>query len=361
MSHVPARLPSAVNAFVQWLPGIALCSAIAIASTSLGEWHWLQERGISTLVIALVIGMIIGNIAYPRIERVCMPGVTFSKQKLLRAGIIFFGIHLTLHDIARAGVSVILTDMLVFISTFGLALFIGKVALKLDTNTIILTGAGSSICGAAAVIATDPVVGSRPEQVTVAVSTVVVFGTIATFLYPALYQLNLHWQLLPTSAGAFGIYAGSTIHEVAQVVAATRSFGPEAANAAVVAKMLRVMMLPVFLLALSFYVVRRRKALMPPGHSGQPAAARITVPWFAFGFIGIVALNSVVVLPPEITQHVARADALLLTIAMAALGLTTHASAFRLAGKKPIILAAVLFAWLIVGGAWINCLLVVAA
>ncbi len=370
VSHVPARLPSAVNAFVQWqalryavqcLPGIALSGTIAIASTWLGEWHWLREHGVSTLVIALSIGMVIGNTAYSRIERVCTPGVAFSKQRLLRIGIIFFGIHLTLHDIGRAGLSVILTDVLVLVSTFGLALFIGKVILKLDTNTVVLIGAGSSICGAAAVIATGPVVGSRPEQVTVAVSTVVVFGTIATFLYPALYQLNQHWQLLPTSAGAFGTYAGSTIHEVAQVVAVARSFGLEALNAAVVAKMLRVMLLPPFLLVLSFHAVRRYQALTPRGHSNQRAAARVMIPWFAFGFIGIVALNSVVVLPPEIVQNVARADSLLLTTAMAALGLTTHASAFRLAGTKPILLAAILFAWLIAGGAWINCYLVAAA
>ncbi|WP_242489845.1 YeiH family protein [Noviherbaspirillum cavernae] len=335
----------------RYLPGIGLSVAIAVAATWLGELHWLREYGISALVIAMSIGMLAGNLVYARIESACAPGVAFSRQVLLRTGIIFFGIHLTLNDIARVGLPVMLADVLILVSTFGLALLVGTKLLKMDANTIFLIGAGSSICGAAAIIATDPVVRGRPEQVSVAVATVVVFGTIATFLYPALYQLNLHWQWLPASPGAFGIYVGSTIHEVAQVVAAGRSLGPEAANAAVVAKMLRVMLLPVFLLVLSFHIVRRRNALLPGHASGR---ARVTVPWFAFGFIVVVALNSVMAMPVAITQAVAHIDALLLTTAMAALGLTTHGSAFRLAGKKPIVLAAVLFAWLVVGGAWIN-------
>ncbi|WP_019141865.1 YeiH family protein [Noviherbaspirillum massiliense] len=357
MNQFPAPLQAATDPLtpesrlrraLPLLPGVVLSALIALASMWLGEAPWLKQHGLSALVIAMSIGMIAGNTLYARLAPACAPGVAFSKQRLLRLGIIFFGIHLTLHDIGRLGLPVILTDALILTSTFALALLIGKTVLKMDTNTVCLIGAGSSICGAAAVIATDPVLGSRSEQVTVAVSTVVVFGTIATFLYPLLYQLNLDWQVLPSSHTAFGMYAGSTIHEVAQVVATARSFGPEAANTAVVAKMLRVMMLPLFLLALSFYIVRRRQT------SAAGTKARVTIPWFAFGFVGVVILNSLLPVPQILAQNIARIDALVLTMAMAALGLTTHASAFRLAGKKPILLAAILFAWLIAGGAWIN-------
>jgi uncharacterized integral membrane protein (TIGR00698 family) len=100
-------------------------------------------------------------------------------------------------------------------------------------------------------MATGPVVRAKPEQVTVAVSTVVVFGTLAIFLYPALYSLNLLWILLPPGRSAFGIYAGSTIHEVAQVFAAGRSVSMETANTAVITKLVRVMMLAPFLIGLS--------------------------------------------------------------------------------------------------------------
>lgn len=109
----------------------------------------------------------------------------------------------------------------------------------LDKHTSWLIGAGSSICGAAAVLATEPVVKAEASKVTVAVATVVIFGTVAIFLYPAIYPLMSQWF----SPETFGIYIGSTVHEVAQVVAAGHAISPDAENAAVISKMLRVMML----------------------------------------------------------------------------------------------------------------------
>ena len=125
-----------------------------------------------------------------------------------------------------------------------------------------LIGAGSSICGAAAVMAAEPVVRGRADQVTVAVSTVVVFGTIAIFLYPVLYHLNVFGI---SSPAAYGLFAGSTIHEVAQVVAAGRAIGEQAAATAVITKMVRVMLLAPFLLGLSVYLSRESQ---PSGSRG---------------------------------------------------------------------------------------------
>ena len=91
----------------------------------------------------------------------------------------------------------------------------------LDKHTSWLIGAGSSICGAAAVLATEPVVKAEASKVTVAVATVVIFGTIAIFLYPAMYPLLAHWFTLETYGSI-----GSTMHEVAQVVAAGHAVSP---------------------------------------------------------------------------------------------------------------------------------------
>jgi uncharacterized integral membrane protein (TIGR00698 family) len=220
---------------------------------------------------------------------------------------------------------------------------------KLDRNTALLIGAGSSICGAAAVMAAAPVVRGRAEQVTVAVSTVVVFGTLAIVLYPVLYRVNLQWHLLDASPPSFGLYAGSTIHEVAQVVAAARAISPQAADTAVITKMVRVMMLAPVLLFLSACLKRERQA-----SAGWQSAGRVTIPWFAFAFIGVVALNSAALLPHAVTEQATEAGTTLLAMAMAALGLTTHVSAIRRAGVKPLLLAALLFAWLVIGGAAIN-------
>jgi len=336
------------------LPGLALSAALASLAVWLSTTGWLQSHGISALTAAIVLGMVVGNTCYPRIANSSDSGVNFSKQTLLRAGVILYGLRLTLHDIGQVGVAGVLIDALVLTSTFGLALLLGTRLFGLERSTSMLIGAGSAICGAAAVMATEPVVRSRPEQVTVAVSTVVVFGTLAIFLYPALYSLSGHWLLLPPGPNAFGIYAGSTIHEVAQVVAAGRSVSLQTANTAVITKLVRVMMLAPFLIALSAWLKRS----VPRTQAGATRAGQCKppIPWFAFGFIGVVLFNSLSLLPQRVVAALTDLDTLLLAMAMAALGLCTHARALRQAGMKPLLLGSLLFAWLIIGGGSINAL-----
>lgn len=346
------------------LPGLALSAALAGAAMALGGFGWLQNHGISALTLAIVLGLLVGNSIYPRIAAASCDGVRFSKQILLRAGVILYGLRLTLTDIGHVGVVGVLIDALVILSTFSLACLIGTRLFGLDRKTAMLIGAGSAICGAAAVMATEPVVRGRADQVTVAISTVVLFGTVAIFLYPLLYSLNVHWLLLPSGANAFGIYAGSTIHEVAQVVAAGRSVGAETANTAVITKLVRVMMLAPFLIGLSAWLARDAAKVQPDpsnecaaaGDAAAPgtARARLPIPWFAFGFVLIVMFNSLSLLPQRVVAIAINVDTLLLAMAMAALGLTTHLSAIRQAGLKPMLLGCILFAWLIIGGGTIN-------
>jgi uncharacterized integral membrane protein (TIGR00698 family) len=331
------------------LPGLLLSGIIAWGAIALGKLEWMQSHGMSALTLAIMLGIVLGNSVYGRLAPTCGAGVAFSKQTLLRLGIILYGFRLTFQDIGQVGLAGIAIDALVLTSTFGLAMFLGTKVFKLERNSAILIGAGSSICGAAAVMATEPVVKGRSEDVTVAVSTVVVFGTIAIFLYPVLYQLNLGWQVLGATPTAFGVYIGSTVHEVAQVVAAGKSIGQEAANAAVIAKMVRVMMLAPFLVILSA-VLARGKAKA----GGNDKVAKLAIPWFAFIFIGAVAFNSLGLLPAGTVAAITEFDTALLAMAMAALGLTTHMSAIRRAGIKPLLLAGLLFCWLIAGGAAIN-------
>jgi len=334
------------------LAGLLLSAAIAAAAIAAARIEWLQAHGFSALTLAIVIGMLVGNLGYQRIAPACAAGVNFSKQNLLRLGIILYGFRLTFQDIGHVGISGVLIDALVLCSTFGMALLLGTRLFKLDRNTAMLIGAGSSICGAAAVMATEPVLRAQPAQVTVAVATVVVFGSLAIILYPLLYQLNLHWQFLASSPLAYGIYTGSTVHEVAQVVAAARAISPDAANTAVITKMVRVMMLAPFLMLLSAYVAKKSPGTGKAG-SAKPAG-RLAIPWFAFGFVAVVACNSLATLPSTLVAHVNDADNLLLAMAMAALGISTHFSSIRTAGIKPLLFAACLFGWLIAGGAVIN-------
>jgi uncharacterized integral membrane protein (TIGR00698 family) len=176
------------------LPGLLVSAALAVLAMRLAAIDWLQSHGISALTAAIVLGIAVGNTLYPRIAATTGAGVTFSKQTLLRAGVILYGLRLTLHDVGQVGIAGVLIDALVLTSTFAIALVLGTRVFRLDRGTSILIGAGSAICGAAAVMATatEPVIRAKADQVTVAISTVVVFGTAAMFLYPAIYAINSH-------------------------------------------------------------------------------------------------------------------------------------------------------------------------
>ena len=343
------------------LPGLALSAALAAAAVALGRIGWLQDHGLSALTLAIVLGMLVGNTVYPRFAAASGPGVNFSKQTLLRLGVVLYGLRLTVQDVGQVGLAGVVIDALVLGSTFALACWVGTRWLGMDRKTVMLIGAGSSICGAAAVMAAEPVVKGRAEQVTVAVATVVIFGTLAIFLYPVLFALNEQFNVIGGGARGFGVYIGSTLHEVAQVVAAARSIGTEAADTAVIAKMVRVMMLAPFLIMLSAWLARdeaRSSAKSGNGPaqltSGQPQKTPLAIPGFAIGFVAVVLFNSLHWLPAKVLPVITDIDTALLAMAMAALGLSTHLSAIRKAGFKPILLALILFVWLVVGGALIN-------
>ncbi len=337
------------GARLRLLPGLALSVALALSAIALGKLPWPQAHGMSALTVAIALGMVLGNTVFARLAPFFGAGAIFSKHTVLRLGVILYGVRLTFQDIGQVGMAGVAIDALVLTSTFGLAVVLGTRLFKLDRDMAILIGVGSAICGAAAVMAAQPVVRAKTEQLTVALSTVVIFGTVATFLYPLLYGLSLRWHMLATSPTHFGIYIGSTIHEVAQVVAAARSINENAANAAVIAKMVRVMMLAPFLVLLSAYLRRPDATGATPGLTPQQA-----MPWFAFAFIGVVGLNSFAIFPPGMVADAIELDTLLLATAMASLGLTTQISSLRRAGLKPMLLATLLFVWLIMGGAAIN-------
>jgi uncharacterized integral membrane protein (TIGR00698 family) len=350
--RLPARPGNLRNRSLELVPGICLTAAIAVLATELCKGAWLQAHGISALTLAIIGGMVVGNTVYPRVATVSAAGVLFSKQILLRAGIILFGLRLTFQDIGQVGAAGVLIDALVLSSTFALSWWAGTRFFGLNRRTAMLIGAGSSICGAAAVMATEPVVRANADEVCIAVATVVAFGTLAIFLYPALYHLNeqMHWVSI--SPFAYGIFTGSTVHEVAQVVAAGKAVAESTANTAVITKLVRVMMLAPFLVLLSAYLSRHSQE----GSEAPVASASWAhvIPWFALGFVAVAGLNSLAILPRAVIGAAINIDTLILATAMAALGVSTQFSAIRKAGLKPLGLAALLFGWLIVGGFAIN-------
>lgn len=323
------------------LPGLLAAGSLAGLAVLASQLPLFHQLGISALTLAILAGMLAANLG-PALPAGWQGGLTLAKGPLLRLGIVLFGLQLTLADIGNLGWRVMLLDISVLISTFALAQWLGK-RLGLDRQSRILIGAGSAICGAAAILATQPVIRADQERASVAVAGVVLFGTVAMLAYPLLYALLAGHGL---SQHAYGIMAGSTLHEVAQVLAAGKAVGEQAANSAVITKMMRVMLLAPFLLLLAAWWQRRQPQ--------TENTAAVGFPWFALGFLAAVAVNSSGVLPESLLAGLRQLDSLLLALAMAALGLGTRFASLRAAGWRPVLLAAALLAWLMLGGAALN-------
>ncbi|MGC6408291.1 YeiH family putative sulfate export transporter [Bisgaard Taxon 45] len=321
--------------------GLAFIAVLTFLVNVLAKTPFALNANISALTIAILLGILFGNTFYPQFSQYTAQGVMFAKGTLLRLGIILYGFRLTLQEISDVGFNAIATDAIMLVSTFLLTLWLGIRYLKMDKQIVYLTAGGCSICGAAAIMSMQPVTKAASHQVSIAVAVIVIFGTLSMFLYPMMYPYLATWL----SEHQFGIYIGSSVHEVAQVYAAGGNISPAVADTAVISKMIRVMMLAPFLLLVSWLLAKQ---------SDNPQTRKITIPWFAFLFIFIAVINSFSLIPAHIVHWIVEIDGLLLIAAMTALGLTTHISAIKQAGIKPLILGALVLCWLVIGGFFVN-------
>ena len=323
--------------------GLVAMTLLAAACLYASDLLWFKSHGISALILAIVVGMVLGNVVASSWQQRLEPGVGFAKHYALRLGIVLYGFNITFQDVLSIGWAGVLTDVVVILTVFFTGLLVGTRVFKMETNEAALIGAGSAVCGAAAVLATAPVIKAKSEHIAVAVATVVVFGTISIFLHPVLLKQMIAWGWIDGQPLLQGLFIGSSVHEVAQVVAIGKAIDPQTAQMAVIVKMVRVMMLAPFLMMVMW--VFSRHASANTHATGEKTA--ITIPWFAFGFIAVARLNSLHLLPVALVQAIQAFDVLLLCVAMVALGFTTRISVIKKAGVKPILLASVLFVLLL--------------
>jgi len=324
---------------LQYLGGIIFTSILALISMFLSGLPIIKNTvNFSPLIIAILIGVAIGNIF--KMPDILKPGITFSLKRILRLAIILLGFRLTFQNVIDVGLEGLIVDSFMLISTFILGVWVSKRFFGLDDKMSYLIASGSSICGASAVLATAPIVKSELHHAAMAVATVTIFGTISMFLYPVVYKAGL---LLDFDDIRYGIFTGATVHEVAQVVAASFAISEMAGNTATIVKLTRVMMLAPLLLVLSFYFAMK--------HSTHGVNLReIPIPWFVFGFIAVVGLNSLNIIPKDVVNILNTIDTFLLTVAMVAMGLETNINKMKGVGMKPIFAAFIVFLYLFIGG-----------
>ena len=328
------------------LHGILLIVLFSFSAFYIAEFQFIKNLSLSPLIVGIILGMLYANSLRNRLPETWVPGIKFCSKQVLRAGIVLYGFRLTFQSVIAIGASAILIDVIIVTCTILLGILVGKL-LKMDNDLALLTATGSAICGAAAVLGAEPVVKSEPHKTAVAVSTVVIFGTLSMFIYPILYRAGV-FDLTPEQ---MGLYTGSTLHEVAHVVGAGNAMGKEISDSAIIVKMIRVMLLAPVLLMMSFALARRAvKAVKGDKNTTVTQRGKITIPWFAFGFLAVIGFNSFDWLPVPVVDGINSLDTFMLTMAMTALGAETNFEKFKQAGAKPFLLAAILYIWLLGGG-----------
>lgn len=318
--------PASSRGLADLWPGLVLTAVIAAAAFALRAI--VGWTALSPLILSIIFGMVIGNAVV--LPAATAPGLGFSLKRLLRFGIVLLGFQVTAGQIFSLGATTLVAVVATLVLTFVAIRIVGR-ALRIDAALVDLIAAGTSICGASAVIATNTVVKARQEHVAYAIACVTVFGTLSMFLYP-LVGTALH--MAPQS---YGIWTGASIHEVAQVVAAAFQGGDEAGRYGTIAKLARVLMLAPVVIGLAWSMAR-----------ATPADSRtaIPMPWFVFGFIAAMVVNSLIAIPQSLLSDTATTTNFLLSMALAAMGLQTRIGSLRQEGWKPLALGA--FGWLFI-------------
>jgi uncharacterized integral membrane protein (TIGR00698 family) len=311
-------------------PGLMLTGLIAALSFELRTLPGVAT--FSPMILAIIIGMAFHNIVgTPHRAKL---GIAFSLRKILRLAIILLGLQLTASQVAEvggAGIGIIAASLL---ATFVFTKWFGRI-IGVERKLVELIAAGTSICGASAVIATNTVTEAPDEDVAYAVACVTVFGSLSMFLYPALPVL------LHLDPHAYGLWAGASIHEIAQVVAATFQDGREAGDFGTIAKLSRVMLLAPMVILLGLYSAGRRTA-----HAQGHPRKKPPMPWFVLGFVALVGVNSIVAIPAASKGWIVQLTTFLLSVALAAMGLETDIRKLKAKGLKPLLLGAA--SWLFI-------------
>jgi uncharacterized integral membrane protein (TIGR00698 family) len=311
------------------LPGVFLTSGVAASAYALRQLPGMAT--FSPMILAILIGIAVHNlVGTPAIAR---PGVTFSLRRLLRFAIILLGMQLTIAQVIEVGGRGIGIIAATLLATFTFTVWIGRL-LGVDRKLAQLIAAGTSICGASAVIATNTVTNAPDEDVAYAVACVTVFGSVAMFAYPLLPGL------LHLDPHAFGLWTGASIHEIAQVVAAAFQDGQKAGEFGTIAKLSRVMLLAPVVITLGLLAARSTGKDAP---AADASSSRPPMPWFVLGFVALVGINSLIQIPAEAKVWVATATTFLLSVALAAMGLETDIRKLTAKGLRPALLGALAF------------------
>ena len=323
------------------LPGIILAFVLYTLSQGINNIIGIELLGynkspISTAMIAILFGMLFGNIF--QIREIFLKGLDFTQKNILKLGIICLGIQLKPFEFLEFGFMAIPLIIICIISVLIVIKILIK-KLKIPTRMAYLISVGSTVCGTTAIMAMAPVISAKKNEVSYAIANITLFGIISMLVYPYFANFYFNGESL-----LVGLFLGTSIHETAQVAAAGLIYeqqfnSPETLNFATVTKLIRntflIIMIPLF----AFLYNR-----------GQIKGSKYSIinifPYFVLGFVAMIIFRNLgdhifSVNQNEIwlntVENIKFASKIFLTMAMAAIGLSTNLKDIKKMGYKPFV------------------------
>jgi len=327
---------------LRYIPGIILAFVLYSLSQGINNIIGIELLGyskspISTAMIAILIGIALGNIF--SIRQGFLLGINFTQKYILKLGIICLGIQLKPFEFLKFGTIAIPLIIVCIISVLVVIKLLIK-KLKISTRMAYLISIGSTVCGTTAIMATAPVINANKGEVAYAIANMTVFGIISMLIYP--YFANIYFNEEPMYVGLF---LGTAIHETSQVAAAGLIYdqqfnSPETLNIATFTKLIRntflVIMIPLF-----SYLYNRSKT------NKKSYSLFDIFPYFVLGFIGLIIFRNIgdqLFLTTETQKiwqslviNIKDSAKIFLSMAMAAVGLSTNLKDLRSMGYKPFV------------------------
>ncbi|OYV49423.1 MAG: hypothetical protein B7Z78_13640 [Rhodospirillales bacterium 20-60-12] len=307
------------------IPGVALCALVTLLSTLLQSFEvWLVgEAFLEALVLAILLGVIIRTLWQP--GEIWRPGIHFSAKTLLEVAVVMLGASVSAKTVVALGVPLLISIVFVVVAAIVISYTICRV-LKLPRRMSLLVACGNSICGNSAIVAVAPVIGADGHDIATSIAFTAVLGVITVLVLPLLVPL-LHMSL-----SQYGVLAGLTVYAVPQVLAATLPIGALSNQIGTVVKLVRVLMLGPVVLMISLFASKLRD----PGTITVKRKLKLQqlVPWFIIGFLLVLVVRSLELIPQPTLGPIKNIAAILTTVSMAALGLGVDVRAVARAGIR---------------------------
>lgn len=304
--------------------GLSIC--FSVAAIAMFFEQLLPDHLLGASIIALFMGTIINSFFHPKwIE----PALKFTSKKILKFAIILLGASLSINTIFSVGKMTFFVMIFTFAMCFGAGYFIRKL-FGLNWKLSNLISAGTGICGGSAVAAIAPVIDADDKDIAFAMSSTFLFDMVMIALYP------LMGKALGMSDIAFGIWAGTSVNDTASVVASGYAFSDAAGDFATMVKLTRTIAIIPTVLVFAWIGVRMKKReMLEAGESKQVSIMKI-IPWFIGLFVLLAIINSVGLIPADVSGMMKKASKFLMVSALSAIGLNTSLVEFKKAGLKPM-------------------------